>query len=431
MTQIIALEIKDFQRIVAVRIEPHGPVVEINGKNEAGKSSVLDAIMAAIRGGRYTAIEPIRRGAEKGIIKVDFGEFLVTRTFAKTKEGEVTNTVKITNREGFNKEKPQSLLNTLLPDIAYDPIEFAFAKPDDQYDMLKKLVVGVDIDALTSANQKDYDERTVQNRIAGERRAQAAGIAAGEVTDPIDEEALARELEEILAFNNQRLTRMSKAQAYRQRGVELDQMAARARAEVQDLKSRLAAAEGILSRIESNVAEHSMNAGDVFDEIPEAKDPTVVRNKMAAARAHNAGMAQMRLAIQRKEEIFAEAKVAEEKSKALTEAMEKRTAEAKAAVAAAKMPVTGLGFGEKRILYNDLPFEQANTATKIRVSIAVAAALSPHLKVALVRNGNDLDEDSWKLMEQFAAEKDHQIWIEKIVPAGENGFEIVDGSLKE
>ena len=44
--RIISLEAENVKRLKAVRIRPDKTVVMIEGKNEAGKSSVLDAIAA-------------------------------------------------------------------------------------------------------------------------------------------------------------------------------------------------------------------------------------------------------------------------------------------------------------------------------------------------------------------------------------------------
>ena len=45
---VLHLRADNFKRLRAVDVRPNGSVVEIAGRNGQGKSSVLDAIMAAI-----------------------------------------------------------------------------------------------------------------------------------------------------------------------------------------------------------------------------------------------------------------------------------------------------------------------------------------------------------------------------------------------
>ena len=47
---IVKLRAENIKRIVAVEIEPDGALVQITGRNGAGKSSVLDAIWWALAG---------------------------------------------------------------------------------------------------------------------------------------------------------------------------------------------------------------------------------------------------------------------------------------------------------------------------------------------------------------------------------------------
>ena len=57
--QIVELRAENVKRLSAVTIRPTGPVVEITGKNEAGKSSVLDSIWMAL-GGAEVPVQAIQ-----------------------------------------------------------------------------------------------------------------------------------------------------------------------------------------------------------------------------------------------------------------------------------------------------------------------------------------------------------------------------------
>ncbi len=66
MTKIVKLTAENFKRLVAVEIEPTGRIVPITGRNGEGKTSVLDAITAALVGQKDFKIDqPIRQGEEE------------------------------------------------------------------------------------------------------------------------------------------------------------------------------------------------------------------------------------------------------------------------------------------------------------------------------------------------------------------------------
>jgi hypothetical protein len=100
------------------------------------------------------------------------------------------------------------------------------------------------------------------------------------------------------------------------------------------------------------------------------------------------------------------------------------------AIASAKMPVDGLSFGEDGVLLNGVPFEQASDAEQLRASVAIAAAMNPKLRVIRIRDGSLLDDDAMQALAAMAAERDLQIWIERV---GEHvntfGVVIRDGAV--
>jgi hypothetical protein len=98
----------------------------------------------------------------------------------------------------------------------------------------------------------------------------------------------------------------------------------------------------------------------------------------------------------------------------------------------AKLPVDGLGVSDQGVTWQGLPFDQASTAIRTRVSVAIGAALAPRLRIALVRNGNDLDGHSLALLAESAKAHGLQVWVERIAGGGDTPSTatvlIVDGS---
>jgi hypothetical protein len=114
----------------------------------------------------------------------------------------------------------------------------------------------------------------------------------------------------------------------------------------------------------------------------------------------------------------------------LTKAIEAIDERKNKKLSAAKFPVEGLSFGAGEVMFNGLPFAQASDAERMRVSVGMAAAMNPKLRVALVRNGSLLDAQNLALLEKLATEHDLQVWIERVGTADPSAIIIEDGMVK-
>jgi ribosomal silencing factor RsfS len=159
MMKILRLTAENVKRLSVVEIAPNGsPIVVIAGENEAGKSSVLDAIEMALGGEKSLPPEPVRRGQEKAKVIADLGDIIVTRRF--TQSG---SSLTVTNREGAKFPSPQAMLDGLVGRLSFDPLAFASMKPDVQATTLRALAK-IDTTDIETARKKAYDERTLVNR---------------------------------------------------------------------------------------------------------------------------------------------------------------------------------------------------------------------------------------------------------------------------
>ena len=94
-----------------------------------------------------------------------------------------------------------------------------------------------------------------------------------------------------------------------------------------------------------------------------------------------------------------------------------------------KFPVDGLSFGENRVDYKGIPFGQCSSAEQLRVSVGMAVAMNPRLRIMLIRDGSLLDESNRRILAEMAEENDAQIWIECVSEGEPVGIVIEDGSI--
>jgi len=156
-----------------------------------------------------------------------------------------------------------------------------------------------------------------------------------------------------------------------------------------------------------------------------------LRQKIESARIANKAIIAKQQATETKEKAIEEAKNLEEQSKAISDRMAARDKVKADAIARAKLPVDGLGFGDGAVTYNGIPLEQSSSAEQLRVSLSIAMAANPKLRVIRIQDGSLLDDDSLTAIAKAAEENDYQVWIERVDTSGKIGIVIEDGMIKE
>jgi hypothetical protein len=431
--RIINFFAENVKKLRCVEITPgDASVVQITGANGAGKSSILDAIFYALAGTKDIPSQPIRKGAAKASIKLDLGEMVVTRRFTQAGTSLV-----VESKEGVKFPSPQAMLDTLLSGMSFDPLAFTRLIPEKQLEQLKSLVkLDVDVDKLDSLNQRDYDARTLINRDAKalEARLKAMPVASGLLEKPVDLSALMTEMREGAADNQQ----AEKAKAAQEAKFDEISRMYDTVTERRDLaQQRRTEAEGLMEqakKLEAQAAKIELDAQDaeaVYSGMSDGSGLTVdlsaIQQRIEEGQRLNK---QLEAAVAR-EKVQEELSAAKAKADKLTKAMEQREEQKRTAIAAAKMPVVGLSFGDGEVTYNGLPMSQASSAEQLRVSTAIAMQLNPKLRVLRIADGSLLDESNMRMLADMATAEDFQLWIETVKANGPVTVEMEDGSVKE
>jgi hypothetical protein len=428
--KILQLRAENFKRLRAVEIAPDGDVIELRGPNGAGKSSVLDAIWAALGGAREAPARPIRNGEDRALIQLDLGTLVVTRRFS----GENSS---LTVEQADTKarfQSPQKVLDELIGAVAMDPMVFCRLGPKDQLAELRRVVpVDADLDALDESNRADYSRRTEVNRAVTSLRAQAEGIAVPEGTPEVavDVDALLKDMEAI-SFENrtidQTIAKREKvlfdAEAQDKHALALGTEASKLREQAKQLIAR--ADELVKQAVKSNETASALRASAEVMEIADKRDVAPVTAAIRAAQATNAAVMRR----QQRAELLVKVELGERRAKELTQAIAERDTEKRLALGRAAFPVPGLAFGPEGVLLNDVPFDQASQAEKIRVSVALAMAANPKLRVLCVRDGSLLDKTSLHQLRELVKVNDYQLWLEVTDDDAATGVIIEDGSTR-
>ncbi len=416
--RITELRAENIKRVKLIEITPDGDVVIIGGGNGEGKTSLLDSMDMALRGGRSICDEPVRKGATKGKVTVMLGDDLVvTRTF--TKAG--TQLV-VSNAKGVSLPSPQAILSNLYGTLTFDPLAFVRMKPDVQREALRDLL-GLDFSELDAQRTRDYDERAAVNREAKQLEGQLAGLL-GYADAPAEEVKVSDLLAEI-----------EQAQETNQHNASLRQELATGQQDISRMKKHLSELEAEVEMLQDRIAIGKKQiAASQKDMAPIVQQVEALADVDTAPLQEKASSAEDTNRKVRENIAHAEiAKMLKDKraaSSKFTRAMDDIDEDKAKQLAEATMPVEGLSFDESQVLFGGIPFSQASSAEQLRVSVAMAAAGNPDLRVMLIRDGSLLDPDSLKLISEFATDNDYQIWIERVGEGDECQVIIEDGQVK-
>ena len=424
---IVQLQSENVKRLKAVSIAPSGRIVEITGKNGNGKSSVLDSIFYALGGTKVIPSQPIRNGSKKAHTEINLGGLTIRRTFTRQDDGDFTSSVIVETEEGARFQSPQNVLNQLIGDLTFDPLEFTRKKPAEQFEMLKRFVPDFDFDEEERTRKTAFDKRTEVNRRIRDLRAQSAGLSVpdGTPAEEIDVSALTDELQMVGEHNadieRRKLNRQTVADKADRLEIEAKSLDDRA----EELRRQ---ADALAQEAKEKRAEATANreklaaAGD----LPAPINADEVRVKISEANAINE---QVRLR-KRVDEIANAVGRAEAEADQLTKDIEASNERKQKAIEKAALPVDGIGFGDGFVTLNGVPFDQASTAEQIRAGCQMGMAANPRLRVIMIREGSLLDEDSMKIVAEMAEQHDYQVWIETVQSDSPGAIVIEDGMVR-
>ena len=429
--KIIKFTAENFQKIRAIEIipDPDNPIVEITGRNAMGKTAVLNSITATLQGGAAIPEEPIRQGAEKGKTTLEIGDLTILRTY--THKGSYLT---VTTKEGLKAN--QTFLNTLVGKYSFDPLAFSRLDEKAQRDVLLSVVdIPLDEKHLANIAQVEipphadplqrlnvvykiiYDNRTALNQKVKELQGSFDLITVL----PEEENTIYQSAADLLLERS----RYARANAERESiGNQIGNMKEHLGVialEKQELEMKLSA---LAIRQEELTAKHT-EALDQYHHMPEhdlteidARATTIDANNLIAAK------------VERKKTTGKELKAKQAEAHLLTVRLQAIMGYKEQLMMKTIFPVKGLDFGAGKVLYQGVPFSQASAAEKLRVSMGIAMALNPKIRVIRIEDGSLLDSTSMKIIYDMAKDKDYQIWVETVSEKPEgHGWFIVDGAI--
>lgn len=402
----------NFMRLTAVDISPDGNIVYISGANGEGKSSVLNAICAALnwRDVAGSIPEPIHTGEAKAFVTIDLGDMTVARTW--TASG---TTLKVEAKDGSKYPTPQAMLDKFFSRIGFDPLEFIRMQPRDQRQTLMDLL-GIDFSKYDQEKTELLQKKLTATNQVKSLDMQLDMLPRFPDDTPETEISASDVIEEI-----------SRCQAIIQSYRDLERKKNDSLIACNKSLSRISELEMELEyeRLRSEEFETEVNDLTSQMRIVILPDIDPLKEKLRQVEQINQDVrGRIRL-----NETVSQIRVAEDTLSECNQAISCIDQDKRDALESASFPVSGLTFDESGVLFNNVPLKQASSAEQIRVSLAIGIAMNPSLKFLIIRDGSLLDTRSRELVADMAAEHDMQVFIEAVDETGSMGFVISDGMV--
>ena len=227
--KINTLELENVKRIKAVKIEPTSSgLTVIGGKNNQGKTSVLDSIAWALGGNKFRPAEAEREGSViPPHLKITLDNGVIVERSGKN------GSLKVTDPAG--NKSGQQLLDSFIGQLALDLPRFLGMTEKEKANVLLQIIgVGDKLAKLDITEQQLYNQRTAVGRIADQKKKHAneMPIYSGVPSEPVSVSELIKQQQDILAKNGENQRKREQVDIITKRANDLSE-------EIQRLKKQM------------------------------------------------------------------------------------------------------------------------------------------------------------------------------------------------
>lgn len=415
--KVIKLEVSNFLGVKAIEISPDGSIVKIEGKNGAGKSSVIDAIWAAIGGAMELPEHPIRNKEKDARIFVDLGEINITRKF--TENGTY---LEVRNSDGLKFPAPQQVLDKLFTKVSMDPQAFIDLRPRDRRELLLDITgQKADIERLDAERQSAYDNRTLVNRDIKTLEGKLEGVPADEKVEEKSAKDLFDRLDEARALS-------ARKNAYYQEAEGYEGYADQNQETMEGLQQKIKEFTQQIEELKKEIIEEKKGAAESRKKSDNITlvDTAPIQEEIDGIDAHNEKARTVKAARELRQELNLKSK----ESNQLTAAIQDKGEMKLSLLKSSRIPIDNLIIEGDSILIGEVPFDDLSSSEQLWASMKLGMALNPKLRVLRIARGSELDSDSMAEITAFAKEHDCQIWIEIVTDGPQDGIFIEKGEVK-
>lgn len=417
MMKISNLQIENVKRVKAVRIEPTDKGLTIlGGRNNQGKSSVLDSIAWALGGNRKKPSQADREGSmNKPYLKVTMNNGLVVERKGKNSD------LKVTDPDG--NSAGQTLLDSFVEELAIDLPQFMEATNKEKADTLLKIIgVGDQLYELEREEKELYDERRSVYRIKEQKRKYAEELPYHEDApdEPLKISDLINEQQEILARNGENQKKRQEAQRLADRVDSQKEKMASVKAEIARLEDQLAEMEDIHQETVKDLETAQKTAEQLQDESTAELEQSIAENEQINEKVRTN---------LKKEAAEEEARSYETQYEKMSGQIQAIRDKKQALLDGADLPLPELSVKEGALTYKGQEWDNMSGSEQLKVSTAIVRQLKPDCGFVLIDKLEQMDLETMKEFGQWLESEDLQAIATRVSTGEECQIIIEDGEV--
>lgn len=373
--KINKLEIENVKRVKAVKMEPAADgLTVIGGRNNQGKTSVLDAIAWALGGESFRPSAAAREGSViPPNLKVVMNNGLVVERKGKN------SALKVTDPSG--QKAGQQLLDSFVEKLALNLPKFMESSGKEKAKTLLKIIgVGDQVEALERQETDQYNRRRAIGQIADQKKKFAKEQpyypdAPNELVSPTE---LIRQQQEILARNGENQRKRDLADQFQ---IDYNRQYER----VKSLEVEFSEAKAKLSAIESDLETARKSAEDLQDE------------STAELEANIANIEEINRKVRAnldKDKAEEDAREYQRQYDELTKELEETRDKKSALLKSAALPLPGLSVEDGELVYNGQKWDNMSGSDQLKVATAIVRKLNPECGFVLMDKLEQMDLDT-------------------------------------
>lgn len=399
--KINRLEIENVKRVKSVRIEPtaNGLTV-IGGKNNQGKTSVLDSIAWALGGDRYRPAQAQREGSiTPPNLRIIMDNGLIVERKGKNSD------LKVTDPSG--KKSGQQLLNEFVEQLALDLPKFIDANEKEKARILLNIIgVGDRLAVMDKEEQELYNRRLAVGQIADrkEKFAKEQPYYPEAPKELVSATELIRKQQDILAQNGENQRKRDKLhqleQEYQKVIEELENLLRRQKALEADLEIAKTSAADLTDQSTKELEESILSIEEVNRKVRANLD---------------------------KDKAEEDAKEYRRQYRELTKQIEDVRQSKADLLNNADLPLPGLSVKEGELTYNGFKWDSMSGSDQLRVATAIVRKLNPRCGFVLLDKLEQMDTDTLNEFGQWLEAEDLQAIATRVSTGGECSIIIEDG----
>lgn len=409
--KINKLEIENVKRIKAVKIEPtKDGLTIIGGKNNQGKTSVIDSIAWALGGDRYKPSQAAREGS---VIPPNL-HIVMSNGLIVERKGK-NSSLKVTDPNG--NKGGQQLLNEFVEQLALDLPKFMESSGKEKAHTLLQIIgVGDQLAALEKEEKALYNRRLAIGQIADQKKKFADEQtyypeAPKELVSPSE---LIRQQQEILARNGENQKKREQVEAIQQQVSMLREQIDEKEHQLKELKEKF-------EHVFHDLTIAKTSAKDLQDESTVELEESIA-NIEEINRKVRANMD--------KDKAEDDAREYKDQYNALTVEITDVRQKQIDLLKSAELPLPELSVKDGELIYKGQQWDNMSGSDRLKVSTAIVRKLNPKCGFVLLDKLEQMDTDTLNEFGHWLEQEGLQAIATRVSTGDECSIIIEDGYVK-